>query len=151
MSKAGDLRRDELINKFKGEALSPSTREMAYLPAITTTPLIFRHFKGNYYIAGGVAKDCDNADRTLVIYKACADGQVWMRESTSFFSEVDFDKYPQADSLYRLSTIPELLKSGWTWGQLADDIISKNYKDKELVKVLINEVMEEYYKNEQGI
>lgn len=145
MSKAGELRREELIKKFNGNDKKPDIRKAGYITVIANEPTVFRHFKGNYYIAGGVAHDCEDASRVLVVYQACADDKIWAREVNNFFSYVDFDKYPLADSLFRQTTIRELFESGWTYGQVVDDIISKKYS-VNTEEALLSNIKEEYDK-----
>ena len=54
----------------------------------------YKHFKGNFYEVIAVARDCEDPQRELVVYKALYDSpefgpnQVWVRSKEDFLAEV---------------------------------------------------------------
>lgn len=62
---------------------------------------IYKHFKGNYYIVEGIAKDCETLE-DIVIYRALyGENELWVRKKEDFLSEVDHKKYPEIKQKYR--------------------------------------------------
>lgn len=62
---------------------------------------IVRHFKGALYeILYEAALHSETKER-LVVYKALATGQVYVRPYEMFMSEVDREKYPNVTQHYR--------------------------------------------------
>lgn len=56
---------------------------------VLTVGSIFRHFKGQYYIIEGFAKDA-NSQKNLVIYRALyGNKQIWARTVKDFISKID--------------------------------------------------------------
>ena len=57
----------------------------------------YKHFKGNFYEVIAVARDCEDPQRELVVYKALYDSlefgpnQVWVRLKENFLAEVTRD------------------------------------------------------------
>lgn len=105
--------------KEKGLAGVP-IREREKLVA-NNLPMIFRHFKGNYYVALEIVHDCDKGE-PVVVYQAVKDKKKWIRPLSSFASYVDNVKYPNADQPFRLCTPNELFDLGYTFNDLADEI-----------------------------
>lgn len=127
MSKTGEMNRQKQIEKFGGNSIDLEGRK-ANFKDIELLGCVFRHFKGNYYFGIQIGKDCDNPDRLLVMYAGAQEGSgYWVREFNNFFSEVDFNKYPQADCLFRQTSVEELVCSGWTIEEVIADIKSKHY------------------------
>ena len=60
----------------------------------------YRHFKGKEYTALCVAKHTET-DEVLVVYASNNDGKIWARPYGEFMSEVDLEKYPEANQKYR--------------------------------------------------
>jgi len=54
----------------------------------------YKHFKGNFYEVIAVARDCEDPQRELVVYKALYDSpefgpnQVWVRSKEDVLAEV---------------------------------------------------------------
>ncbi len=54
----------------------------------------YKHYKGNFYEVIAVARDCEDPQRQLVVYKALYDSpefgpnQVWVRPKEDFLAEV---------------------------------------------------------------
>lgn len=60
----------------------------------------YRHFKGKEYQVTGTAMHTEDHE-LLVIYVSNEDGKVWARPYDEFMSEVDREKYPEANQKYR--------------------------------------------------
>lgn len=69
---------------------------------------VYRHFKGDYYLAEAVAKDSETGEAYVVYRKLYGDGGLWLRPLAMFLSRVDREKYPDAQQEYRfeLQDIP---------------------------------------------
>lgn len=66
---------------------------------------IYRHFKGNYYIVLGLAKDSET-EKEVVLYKALyGKNEIWVRPLDMFLSEVDHAKYPNIKQKYRFKLV----------------------------------------------
>ena len=69
---------------------------------------VYRHFKGDYYLVEGVARDSETGEEQVIYRKLYGDGGLWVRPKAMFLSPVDRDKYPGAGQEYRfeLQEIP---------------------------------------------
>lgn len=56
-----------------------------------TVPIMYRHFKGGYYLLVCHATD-EATGEVLVIYKSMKDGKVWSRPYRVFWEDVPKDK-----------------------------------------------------------
>ena len=66
---------------------------------------VYRHFKGNCYLVEELARDSET-DETVVVYrKLYGDGSLWVRPLDMFLSDVDHEKYPNADQKYRFELV----------------------------------------------
>ncbi|MBR6479320.1 MAG: DUF1653 domain-containing protein, partial [Clostridia bacterium] len=66
---------------------------------------VYRHFKGNCYLVEELARDSET-DETVVVYrKLYGDGSLWVRPLDMFLSEVDHEKYPNANQKYRFELV----------------------------------------------
>lgn len=58
---------------------------------------IYRHFKGDYYIVEGIAKNADDL-RLCVVYRALyGESTLWVRPLDDFLGLVDRKKYPKVE------------------------------------------------------
>ncbi len=70
---------------------------------------LYKHFKGNIYKVIDIVYDCESKDsdlKKIVIYEAqYGDKKRWARKYEDFISEVDKNKYPDANQKYRFEKI----------------------------------------------
>ena len=62
---------------------------------------VYRHFKGDYYLAEGLAHDSETGEPMVIYRKLYGDGGLWVRPLAMFLSRVDKEKYPDAGQEYR--------------------------------------------------
>ena len=62
---------------------------------------IYRHFKGDYYLVEGIARDSESGDEVVIYRKLYGDGALWVRPKSMFLEEIDREKYPDAKEKYR--------------------------------------------------
>lgn len=62
---------------------------------------IYRHFKGDYYLVEGVARDSESGEECVIYRKLYGDGGLWVRSLSMFLSTVGREKYPDASQEYR--------------------------------------------------
>ena len=62
---------------------------------------VYRHFKGDYYLAEDIAHDSETGEPFVVYRKLYGDGGLWIRPLEMFLSEVDHEKYPDCEQKYR--------------------------------------------------
>ena len=52
----------------------------------------YKHFKGNEYELVAIAKDSENPDKRIAVYKALyGEGEFWVRDLDMFFEEITRD------------------------------------------------------------
>ena len=67
----------------------------------------YRHFKGGQYQVTAIARDA-NTEEKLVVYQALyGEEEFWVRPYEEFASEVDREKYPDAEQTWRFEKIEE--------------------------------------------
>ncbi len=66
---------------------------------------IYRHFKGDYYLAEQLAKDCETAEPVVIYRQLYGEGGLWVRPLADFLKEVDRQKYPNAAQNYRFELV----------------------------------------------
>ena len=62
---------------------------------------IYKHFKGDYYLVEGIAKNSETQEEMVVYRKLYEDRELWVRTKEMFLSEVDNKKYPNVKQKYR--------------------------------------------------
>ena len=62
---------------------------------------VYRHFKGDYYVAEAVAHDSETGEAVVIYRKLYGDGGLWVRPMTMFLEPVDKEKYPDTKQDYR--------------------------------------------------
>ncbi len=62
---------------------------------------VYRHFKGDYYVAEAVAHDSETGEAVVIYLKLYCDGGLWVRPLTMILEQVDRKKYPDAAQEYR--------------------------------------------------
>lgn len=66
---------------------------------------VYRHFKGNYYYVEDVARDSETGGAVVVYRQLYGGRELWVRPLEMFLSEVDREKYPQAEQKYRFEEV----------------------------------------------
>ena len=62
---------------------------------------IYKHFKGDYYLVEGIAKDSETKEEMVLYRRLYEDGGLRVRPKEMFLSEVDHEKYPNVKQKYR--------------------------------------------------
>ncbi len=66
---------------------------------------VYRHFKGKHYEVIAIATHTET-EEPMVVYRALyGEGRVFVRPYDMFAGEVDREKYPQSEQLYRFEEI----------------------------------------------
>lgn len=73
---------------------------------------IYRHFKGDYYLAEAEACDSETGESCVIYRKLYGDGSLWIRPKAMFLSEVDREKYPDCPQKYRFQLVDVESKAG---------------------------------------
>ena len=62
---------------------------------------IYKHFKGDYYIAEDVAMHSENKEKYVIYRYLYGEGKLYVRSMDMFLSKVDREKYPNVKQEYR--------------------------------------------------
>lgn len=65
----------------------------------------YRHFKDKVYQIVAVAKNSETEEKMVVYQAMYGEQEIWVRPYDMFVSEVDREKYPDADQKYRFEKI----------------------------------------------
>lgn len=110
---------------------------------------IYKHFKNKYYIVTDIVNDCesnnDDEYKKIVIYRALyGDNLTWARPLEMFASEVDREKYPDVKQRYRFEEVKIHSKT-------LRLIQSKLHHQSNLIKIKLQELVEEIESNEESV
>lgn len=62
---------------------------------------IYKHFKGNYYLVLGLAKDSETGEDVVIYRQLYDDYSLFVRPLKMFLGKVDKEKYPDVEQIYR--------------------------------------------------
>lgn len=62
---------------------------------------IYKHFKGNYYLVLGLAKDSETGEDVVIYRQLYDDCSLFVRTLKMFLGKVDKEKYPDVEQIYR--------------------------------------------------
>lgn len=68
---------------------------------------IVRHFKGKFYRIEGIAEHTETKEMFVVYRQLYPPFRLYARPEEMFCSEVDHEKYPNENQLYRMSKVTE--------------------------------------------
>ena len=69
---------------------------------------VYKHFKtGNKVKVVAISQDTEYPGTFYIVYEYLKDGSIWSRPYDMFCSEVDKEKYPNAEQKYRFELIKE--------------------------------------------
>lgn len=72
---------------------------------VIETQRMYRHFKGKLYFVLDIASHTETGE-SMVVYKALyGDYKTYVRPYDMFASEVDHDKYPDVEQVYRFEMV----------------------------------------------
>ena len=67
----------------------------------------YRHFKGGQYQVTAIARDANTEEKVVVYQALYGEEEFWVRPYKEFASEVDREKYPDAEQTWRFEKIEE--------------------------------------------
>ena len=67
----------------------------------------YRHFKGGQYQVTAIARDANTEEKVVVYQALYGEEEFWVRPYDEFASEVDREKYPDAEQTWRFEKIEE--------------------------------------------
>ena len=62
---------------------------------------IYKHFKGDKYLVIDIAVDSETKEKYVVYRALYGENKLYIRPIEMFLSEVDHEKYPDVEQLYR--------------------------------------------------
>ena len=66
---------------------------------------LYKHFKNKYYIVEDVAYHSETEEEYVVYRRLYGDKSLWIREKSTFLSEVDHEKYPEVTQKFRFELV----------------------------------------------
>ena len=66
---------------------------------------LYRHFKGKPYQIIAIAQDAEDDSKKVVYQALYGDFKIYVRDYDAFISEVDREKYPEAEERFRFESV----------------------------------------------